>query len=465
MIDYRATRPRLALGWRFWPKCFEQIPCVGPVGDTCPVANWAPLRTALADVERSVTYTWAELDELVGGLPRSAYEYGAFWKGARTGWPGFTTAQVRVGHSVTFVRIGTAAAGAKTVSARAERPGDSPAADVILVGCVKTKLTSAAPAQDLYVSPLFRKGRGYAEAADVPWFILSAQHGLVSPDEVLEPYDLRLSKTSREYRREWGSRVVSQLLDAVESIEGSTIEVHAGSAYADAIREGLRAAGALVVEPLAGLALGPRLAWYGGGPTAPGTATAGPDVEDLVEQLTDDSNAMAPSEFLATGASQFRSPGLYSWWVDADGAADLAAGLGHPVNEGLIYAGLAGATRSGGRKSSNTLWGRIQSMHLGGRHEFSTFRLSLGSILAQSAGAAEIDEVELTRWMHAHLRLIAVPVADADTLGDVESTVLTALNPPLNLDKVTRDERRRRLSELRKQYGRKKRRRSGAGEA
>ena len=131
----------------------------------------------------------------------------------------------------------------------------------------------------------------------------------------------------------------------------------------------------------------------------------------------------------------------------------------------MIYAGLAGATRSGsGRKSKNTLWGRIKTMHLGGRHEFSTFRLSLGSVLAAARGADEIDEVALTAWMHAHLRLVAVPVADADTLGDVETDVLAELNPPLNLDKVPRDPRRQRLSALRKQYGRKKRRSSDAGD-
>lgn len=59
--------------------------------------------------------------------------------------------------------------------------------------------------------------------------------------------------------------------------------------------------------------------------------------------------------------------------------------------------------------------------------------------------------------MHAHLRLVAVPVADADTLGVVETEVLTDLNPPLNLDKVRRDPRRTQLSALRKKYGRKER--------
>ena len=38
-------------------------------------------------------------------------------------------------------------------------------------------------------------------------------------------------------------------------------------------------------------------------------------------------------------------PGLYSWWVDREGAADLSAGLGHRVRPGRIYAGQTGATK------------------------------------------------------------------------------------------------------------------------
>jgi hypothetical protein len=66
-------------------------------------------------------------------------------------------------------------------------------------------------------------------------------------------------------------------------------------------------------------------------------------------------------------------------------AAEGESGLGRAIAPGLIYAGLAGATRSrSGRKSTNTLWDRIRGMHLGGRHEFSTFRLGLGAILANA---------------------------------------------------------------------------------
>lgn len=137
--------------------------------------------------------------------------------------------------------------------------------------------------------------------------------------------------------------------------------------------------------------------------------------------------------------------------VDADGVGDLSRGLGEHVAPGLIYAGLAGATRSrSGRRSTNTLWGRLQGMHLGSRNEFSTFRRSLGSILAEVRRANEIDEEHLTTWMHDHLRVIAVPVADADALDRLETAVLAALEPPLNLAKMPKSAVRARLTELRK---------------
>lgn len=92
-------------------------------------------------------------------------------------------------------------------------------------------------------------------------------------------------------------------------------------------------------------------------------------------------------------------------------------------------------------------------MHLGGRHDFSTFRLSLGSVLAAADGQDLIDENQLTLWMHRHLRLIAIPVEDADALDSLETGVLTSLDPPLNLDKRPKNELRASLSQLRKRYG------------
>lgn len=91
-------------------------------------------------------------------------------------------------------------------------------------------------------------------------------------------------------------------------------------------------------------------------------------------------------------------------------------------------------------------------MHLGKKHEFSTLRRSLGSVLAHGNGQTTIDEERLTLWMHSHLRVVLVPVADPDTLDALESDVLSALNPPLNLAKVPGTPLRQRLTVLRKHY-------------
>lgn len=418
------------------------------------MANWDPLRAALRDVEER-TFDWEELDALVGGLPASARNHRAFWSGARSGWPGFRTTNVVPGRCVTFVR-----AGSPDRPAGRRDPGLDPSPaparssggpSIVLVGCVKSKQSHAAPAKDLYVSDLFRKARQYAEATGQRWYVLSAKYGLLAPDEVIEPYELHLARASASYRRQWGITVAHQLLAASGALEGRVIEVHAGASYTDAIRSQLLSAGAQVVEPLAGLTLGQRLAWYSALSGGAATGTRPPSASLLVDQLRQADHALTPKDLLATQGAGFGGPGLYSWWVDDAGARDLTEGLGHPIASGLIYAGLAGATRAkSGQRSSNTLWGRIRGMHLGGRHDFSTFRRTLGAVLASQYGESTIDEDRLTRWMYEHLRVIAVPVADADALDQLETRVLGALDPPLNLAKMPRTHVRARLTELRR---------------
>jgi hypothetical protein len=195
---------------------------------------------------------------------------------------------------------------------------------------------------------------------------------------VLVPYNLRLSKTSAAYRRAWGARVVSRLEEVEGPLAGKRIELHAGEVYAAPIRGLLRGAGADVTEPLLGLTFGQRLSWYlhanGWPPEPPTIRQVSVSTATLLSELRDESRAVTPAQFLATGGSGLGTPGLYSWWVDESGASDLSWGLGHPVRPGLRIK----------KPSKNTLWGRISGMHLGGRHEFSTFRRSLGSVLARA---------------------------------------------------------------------------------
>lgn len=68
-----------------------------------------------------------------------------------------------------------------------------PAEDVlVVVPCGARKLDAPAPAAELYTGPLFRSAWAAAGRLGHRTVILSARHGLVSPDTVLEPYERRL---------------------------------------------------------------------------------------------------------------------------------------------------------------------------------------------------------------------------------------------------------------------------------
>ena len=134
----------------------------------------------------------------------------------------------------------------------------------MLIGCVKTKRALRSPAKDLYDSPLWRCRREYAERLGGPWYILSALHGLLESDRCIDPYDLALTDLRVGARRAWSARVLDSLKQQVPSIQGKTIEIHAGAAYVEyGLEEGLRDSGAIVRRPLAQISgVGSQQAWY-----------------------------------------------------------------------------------------------------------------------------------------------------------------------------------------------------------
>ena len=95
------------------------------------------------------------------------------------------------------------------------------------------------------------------------WFILSAKHGLLSPDEVVAPYDQSLKQATTAERRTWSQAVLKSLDGAAGALAGCVVEIHAGGEYrAFGIAEGLKTRGAQVVVPTLGLAIGRQLAFY-----------------------------------------------------------------------------------------------------------------------------------------------------------------------------------------------------------
>lgn len=147
-------------------------------------------------------------------------------------------------------------------------------ADAILIGCVSQKNEVPMPAKDLYRSELFRRRRLWAEASGKPWWIVSAEYGLVGPDEEIRPYDTRIGQLPLEARHTLASQVATDLEARLGPLNGRTLELHAGDDYYLAIAPMLEKQGARVVRPLEGLRIGEQLGWYGdhlglAGPSAP----------------------------------------------------------------------------------------------------------------------------------------------------------------------------------------------------
>lgn len=127
-----------------------------------------------------------------------------------------------------------------------------------LVACSKTKADQPTLARELYLSPLFRAARTYAERSYDAWLILSAKHGAVRPTTFLAPYDLTLTRLPPARRQTWAEHVVVQLTEVFGDLHRCAFGIHAGLAYRSPLCPHLPSWNA----PLQGLGIGQQLAWY-----------------------------------------------------------------------------------------------------------------------------------------------------------------------------------------------------------
>jgi hypothetical protein len=122
-----------------------------------------------------------------------------------------------------------------------------------VVACCKTKLSHAAPARDLYQSPLFKHARTYVERECDDWLILSALYGVCTPDRLISPYDVTLAAKSAEERRIWAALCWSELFLLSHAHENTIFVPLCGYLYRAAL-DGLRCE-----PPYSGLGIGQQL--------------------------------------------------------------------------------------------------------------------------------------------------------------------------------------------------------------
>lgn len=129
---------------------------------------------------------------------------------------------------------------------------------IYLVSCASSKRPIATAARDLYVSDLFLKARAFVEKRRAPWFVLSAEHGLLHPDTVVAPYDRTLNDMPISERRSWASKVLAALEPHLVGVE--RVIFLAGKKYREFLEPQLRSR--LTVEvPMAHLGIGKQRQW------------------------------------------------------------------------------------------------------------------------------------------------------------------------------------------------------------
>ncbi len=104
---------------------------------------------------------------------------------------------------------------------------------LVVIPCGARKTAMPACAAKLYTGPYFTACRRAALALTpaAGWLILSAKHGLLKPEQVIDPYDLRMGQP--------GSVAAATVVGQARALGVHTatdVVVFAGSAYAEIAR-------------------------------------------------------------------------------------------------------------------------------------------------------------------------------------------------------------------------------------
>lgn len=233
-------------------------------------------------------------------------------------------------------------------------------------------------AELLYTSPLFRAARDYAMAATDNWYILSARHGLLRPDEVVSPYNETLKRMRPAAKQHWAEKVKASLRHVLNP--GDTVTLLAGVEYRSLLTEHITDMGCELRIPLKGLSIGRQVQWL---QSAVHERTRPYWLNQFYKQLTRLSVGLqAPELRMCAGRMPWPGRGVYFFFEpnefrqETENARVVRVGT-HAVSVG----------------SASTLWGRLHTHRGGadgsGNHRGSIFRLHVGNALIERDGLRE----------------------------------------------------------------------------
>lgn len=97
-------------------------------------------------------------------------------------------------------------------------PLDTTDTTLVIAGCGEAKADSATEAKNMYTSGYFSLKRSLGEYAD-HYRIVSAEHGLLNPARVIEPYNTEWSDLSDAEQAALVSEIVSDLEPLLETVD------------------------------------------------------------------------------------------------------------------------------------------------------------------------------------------------------------------------------------------------------
>jgi len=128
---------------------------------------------------------------------------------------------------------------------------------IILLSCVSKKKNEKSKAEELYLSPLFKKSINYARSLyPDKIFILSAKYGLLELDKEIGPYDETLNKMSKKERETWSKGVLEDLKKKTNLAQDEFIFL-AGKNYREFLLPHIKN----FDIPMKGLGIGRQLKW------------------------------------------------------------------------------------------------------------------------------------------------------------------------------------------------------------
>jgi len=275
-------------------------------------------------------------------------------------------------------------------------------AKVCLVSCVGAKLRYKSSASELYTSPLFKKASAFASKKFDYWYILSAKHGLVYPDQSLEPYDLTLNRMYSNERKQWAHSVFQKLREVI-SLEDE-ITFLTGLRYREYLLPLLKSSGYHTKIPMEGLSIGKQLSWLN-------AQLSDNDYKmhlDHFYKLLDDLRyGLGGSRILreCTGHLSWPRRGVY-FFFEPNEVRRFTPDVPRVVRVG---------THSISQGSRSTLWGRLIT-HRGtckgsGNHRGSIFRLHVGeALIAHSKGTLSMPSWGCGQNADREIRIVEEPI-------------------------------------------------------